>query len=70
VQLVGDFTHWGKHPISLRKNPDGVWFVAVDLEPGRHRYRFLVDGEWADDPDCTLRLPNPYGTEDAIREVA
>ncbi len=32
--------------------------------------RFLVDNEWRDDPECTLRVPNPYGSENAVRKVS
>lgn len=70
VQLVGDFTQWQERPINLKKGVDGVWRTAVNLAPGAHHYRFLVDGEWCDDPGCTMRETNPYGTEDMIRQVA
>jgi 1,4-alpha-glucan branching enzyme len=70
VQLVGDFTHWQQNPINMRKGGDGIWRAAIELEPGPHHYRFLVDGQWQDDPDCILRVPNPYGSEDSVRQVA
>ena len=70
VQLVGDFTHWHKTPVNLRKYPDGVWRSSLKLAPGTHHYRFLVDGQWHDDPECTIRVPNPFGSENMIREVA
>ena len=70
VQLVGDFTSWAEHPISLHKNEDGIWTTSVELEPGEHRYRFLVDGQWRDDPECSLHMANPYGSEDAVCEIA
>lgn len=69
VMLVGNFTHWQEKPISLTKREGGVWSVTVELPPGTHHYRFLVDGEWRDDPECTVRVPNPFGTDDAVREV-
>lgn len=69
VQLVGDFTHWTKHPISLHRSANGVWETAVDLSKGIHLYRFLVDGEWRDDPESVLRLANPYGTQDAVTHI-
>jgi 1,4-alpha-glucan branching enzyme len=69
VQLMGDFTHWQEHPISMEKDADGVWRTAVELAPGTHHYRFFVDGKWHDDPECTLRAPNPYGGENMIRQV-
>ena len=70
VQLVGDFTQWQESPIGLQKGADGVWRTTVIMEPGTHHYRFLVDGEWRDDPECTLRTPNPFGSENMTRQVA
>jgi 1,4-alpha-glucan branching enzyme len=69
VQLVGDFTHWQKGPINLQKVEGGVWQTKVNLPPGTYHYRFLVDGQWRDDPECTLRVENPYGSEDSVRQV-
>jgi len=69
VMLVGDFTHWQANPIPMHKQPDGLWHVAVELPPGRYHYRFLVDGEWRDDPECTLRVRNPYGSQNCVRQV-
>lgn len=70
VLLAGDFTHWQSRPIPMRKGPDGVWTAAVELSPGNHSYRFIVDGEWQDDPECTIHVANPYGGEDMVRRVA
>jgi 1,4-alpha-glucan branching enzyme len=70
VQLVGDFTHWQEQPINLRKEPDGIWRVSVKLPPGAHHYRFLVDGEWLDDPECLVRVPTPFGSHNAVRQIA
>jgi len=70
VQLVGDFTHWQQKPINLQKDAHGIWHATVELEPGPHRYRFLVDGQWRDDPECALQVSNPYGGRDAVRHVA
>ena len=69
VQLVGDFTNWQKQPIPLRKEPNGVWQAAIRLEPGTYHYRFLVDGQWRDDPECPVHVPNPFGTHNAVRLV-
>jgi 1,4-alpha-glucan branching enzyme len=69
VKLVGDFTEWQEQPIDLMKGPGGVWRIAVELSPGLHHYRFLVDGQWRDDLDCALRVPNTFGGYDAVRKV-
>ena len=66
VSLVGDFTHWEDHPIPMKKSRTGVWKTKVDLQPGTYHYRFLVDGQWSDDPKCALHAPNPFGSEDDV----
>ena len=70
VKLVADFTGWDKNPIDLRPRENGVWQVTVVLPPGRYAYRFLVDGEWHDDPGCSQCEPNSFGTTNAVVEVA
>jgi 1,4-alpha-glucan branching enzyme len=70
VQLVGDFTHWKDKPISMQRGADGIWRTTVQLQPGTHHYRFLVDGEWRDDPECTIRVSNPFGGENSVRQVS
>lgn len=69
VQLVGDFTRWQKDAVSLKKREHGVWTTTVPLAPGTYHYRFIVDGDWRDDPECTLRVANPFGSQDSIRCV-
>jgi 1,4-alpha-glucan branching enzyme len=70
VMLVGDFTHWQKRGIPMHKDGSGTWTANVNLAPGKHSYRFIVDGEWRDDPECKLRVPNAFGSQDMIREAA
>ncbi len=69
VQLVGDFTHWLQSPVNLKKGAKGVWQTRVSLTPGIYRYRFLVDGQWSDAPDCVLRVANPFGGGNRARKT-
>jgi 1,4-alpha-glucan branching enzyme len=69
VQLVGDFTQWQHKPIRMEKAAGATWQAGVELAPGEHRYRFIVDGQWQDDPECKMHVPNPYGGQDALRQV-
>lgn len=66
---MGDFTQWERRPKPMEKGTDGIWMTTVELTPGTHMYRFIVDGEWRDDPECALRTPNPYGGQDMVRET-
>ncbi len=70
VQLVGNFTGWQRAPINLKKGSAGIWRTQIELGPGTYHYRFLVDGQWHDDPECTMRIPNPFGTQNSVRQVA
>lgn len=70
VQLAGNFTRWEMYAISMSRGQDGIWRCKVDLAPGTYHYRFIVDGEWRDDPECTVRIPNQFGTANMIRTVA
>jgi hypothetical protein len=40
------------------------------LAAGTYHYRFLVDGAWCDDPECTLKIPNVFGSHNMVREVS
>jgi len=69
VQLVGDFTNWQQKPINLKKSSKGILRVQVPLGHGTYHFKFLVDGQWYDDSECTFRVSNPFGTENMVREV-
>ena len=69
VQLVGDFTNWQERPIPLQRETHDRWRAVVPLQPGTHYYRFLVDGQWRDDPACPAFVPNPFGGRNAVRRV-
>ena len=70
VVLAGDFTQWRERAIPMQRDHNGIWSASVGLAPGAHRYRFIVDGEWRDDPECNRRVPNPFGSQDMLREAA
>lgn len=49
-QPYGDFNEWNVNTHPMKKNKRGVWEKAVMLPPGRYEYKFLVDGQWRNDP--------------------
>ena len=53
----------------MLKLGSGIWQTKVALPQGRHRYKFLVDGQWLEDPHCEERAPNPFGTNDGVIDV-
>ncbi len=56
VNVAGDFNSWasGNHEnaVNLQKTDEGVWSAVVKLEPGRYKYKFVIDGQkWEKDPN-------------------
>lgn len=70
VKLAGDFTGWENRAVPMMHSPDGFWFTTVPLLPGEYSYRFIVDGQWYDDPQATHHTPNPFGSKNALIQVA
>ncbi|HRZ38895.1 MAG TPA: glycogen-binding domain-containing protein [Candidatus Paceibacterota bacterium] len=70
VLLAGSFTDWEKQAIPLQRESDGTWTVTISLPPGNHEYLFIVDGQWYLDPACSSRVPNRFGTENMLRQIA
>jgi 1,4-alpha-glucan branching enzyme len=70
VSLVGDFNHWNptKHP--MKQMVDRVWFLAVDLPHGHHRYAFLVDGVLTLDPRAQGVTRNDRGERVSLVPVS
>jgi len=66
VSLAGDFNDWDKNCHILKKDSNGTWEINMDLKPGRYEYRFVVDEEWENDPNCTIFAPNPFGSENCV----
>jgi len=69
VLLAGDFTGWLKQAIPLHKNAHDVWKTTTSLAPGTYHYRFVVDGQWCDDPKCKVRVKNPFGTQNDVIQI-
>lgn len=69
VFLVGSFNDWDPDKRPLKADAKGIWKTTMSLEPGVHEYRFVVDGEWRDDPACTARRHNEFGTTNCLLHV-
>ena len=53
----------------MQRDNLGDWSVEVELPTGEYHYRFVVDGEWRDDPSAPQTAQNPFGGYDAIMTV-
>jgi chromosome partitioning protein len=69
VQLVGDFNGWALDATEMTR-AGSVWTSVLKLEPGRYRYRYVVDGHWCSDPMNAHIEPSPYGGDNSVFVVA
>ncbi len=70
IYLVGDFNQWvASEQSRLWQKEAGVWQKRIFLGPGKHRYKFIVDGRWLTDPSNDHIEPNPYGGMDSVLEI-
>jgi 1,4-alpha-glucan branching enzyme len=60
--LAGDFNSWDAKKHIMKRDNKGRWSKIVILSPGRYEYKFLVDGEWQNDPSNDQMVPNSFGT--------
>ena len=70
--VTGSFTGWAPSPvdgaIDMTLN-GGVWSVTVPMEPGLHRYKFVVDGSnWIADPDNPWQEDDGFGGQNSVYE--
>ena len=70
VCIAGSFNHWSPDATPLQNVGDGSWAVEVPLPPGRYEYRFVIDGEWVDDPNAVEVTPSPFGGVNAVLVIS
>jgi len=68
--VVGDFNDWKIGPESRMQKDGSFWAKKISLNTGKHRYRFVIDGKWTEDPNNPSKEINPYGEMDSLLEIA
>ncbi|MGA8179941.1 MAG: glycogen-binding domain-containing protein [Desulfobacterales bacterium] len=69
VILMGDFNQWNPKIHPMKKNKNGVWEKVTFLSPGTYEYRFMVDGQWKNDPKSRQTRTNRFGSENNFIDV-
>jgi 1,4-alpha-glucan branching enzyme len=81
VQLAGSWPEndWlrgqaqtGSYLIGLMSDEDhdGIWQIVVDIPPGRHQYKFVIDEKtWKEDPNNPQRVDDGYGGSNSLLVV-
>ena len=65
VVLAGSFNNWNQTQFIFGREGD-EWVCRIDLEPGKHAYKFIVDGNWLLDPANPNTEDDDYGVKNNV----
>ena len=71
VFLAGSFNNWNltKKPLT-DKSGDGSFRATLLLEPGSYEYKFIINGIWCVDPECSDWRSNEMGSLNSVVNVS
>ncbi|MBM3245328.1 MAG: hypothetical protein FJZ15_06020, partial [Candidatus Omnitrophica bacterium] len=69
VHIVGDFNGWELGKNSSMDFENGRWVKKMPLDPGKYHYRFVIDGEWIEDPSNPQKEKNAFGSMNSLIEI-
>jgi len=76
VCVAGAFNDWNPKSHVMKAAQGGEWTRTLDLAPGRHEYKFVIDGQWCCEPGgdepCHDRpgcVANQHGTMNRMIEI-
>jgi len=65
VILSGTFNRWNEEDFKMKKIKGG-WKISLKLKPDTYEYKFIVDGNWMEDPDNPNKVYNEHLTFNSI----
>jgi len=70
VYLAGTFNNWSPTATAMSdEDGDGIYEIRLKLEPGNYQYKFVVDGQWYEDPYSVDYAPDGYGGKNSVLVV-
>ncbi|OGX06972.1 MAG: hypothetical protein A2Z88_04175 [Omnitrophica WOR_2 bacterium GWA2_47_8] len=69
VYITGSFNDWSLDESCRMRTENGEWTVQLPLNPGVHKYQFIVDGKWQEDPQNPRQERNSFGDINSLIEV-
>jgi predicted alpha/beta superfamily hydrolase len=67
ITVTGGMFGWNPAGKPMAREPDGTWTAQVPLAPGRHLYKFVVNGrDWIADADNPDSEPDNYGGKNSV----
>lgn len=70
VIVAGDFNDWlPSEQYRLAKESGGQWKLTLPLDSGKYQYKFIVDGQWWEDPSNPRQEVGGFGQKNSILNV-
>ena len=70
VFVAGTFNNWEPTANPLKDNPgSGHCKATLHIPAGTHEYKFVVNGIWCIDPECTEWARNDFGALNSVLHV-
>jgi predicted alpha/beta superfamily hydrolase len=67
VSVTGSVYGWDPAAMPLERHPDGVFATTTTIGPGRHLYKFVINGEtWIPDPANPRTVDDGYGGRNSV----
>ncbi len=74
VRIAGDFNGWvpdkGVRALIESEGQTRVWTKILRLPPGTYQYRYVVDGEWREDPENPEIISSTAGGRNSVLVVS
>jgi chromosome partitioning protein len=74
VRIAGDFNGWvpdkGVRSLIESEGQTRVWTKILRLAPGTYQYRYVVDGEWREDPENPEMISSAIGGRNSVLVVS
>ncbi|MBL7739417.1 MAG: hypothetical protein JNK14_09365 [Chitinophagaceae bacterium] len=65
VMLAGSFNEWNPDALAMTHTDSG-WIAHVKTGPGKYWYKFVVDGNWMNDPDNLVKENDGQGNTNSV----
>lgn len=70
VTVAGTFNGWHPESTPLGRVQQDEWVAELSLAPGDYEYRFVVDGQWVDDPNAQHYVSNGLGGQNSLLKIS
>ena len=70
VFVAGTFNNWAADKDRMKKDSKGIWRTTLSIPVGKNEYKFVVDGQWKEDPANPNKVSDPYGGTNSVIEVS